>query len=201
MDALSSGELKRHKRRIREEIVRRRDAVPAPDRDAAALRVTDLVARILSDHSARIVMVFWSFGSELPTEGLIERLADEGRTVCLPRLAKGQMRARTYRPGDPVVETSFGAYEPADGAIVEAADLDAVLVPAVAFDRLGFRVGYGGGFYDRFLRGVRPDALRIGIGLAAQRVEQVPRGHFDLPVDLVVTEYGVDDVGGRRSST
>ena len=181
--------------------MQRRDAVPAFERDMAAAEVTDLVATILADRAAHTVMVFWSFGSELPTGGLIDRLADEGATVCLPRIIEGEMHARAYRAGDPVIESSFGAREPAEGRVVAPDELDAVLVPAVAFDRLGYRVGYGGGFYDRFLVGVRPDALRIGIGLAAQRVEEVPRASFDLPVDLVITEDGVDDVARRRGST
>lgn len=200
-DEPSSADLKRRKRRLREEIVQRRDALAAFDRDMAAAEVTDLVAKILVDRGSRTVMAFWSFGSELPTGELIERLDDEGRTVCLPRIVEKEMHARTYRPGDPVIEASFGAREPAGGRVVAPDELDAVLVPAVAFDRLGYRVGYGGGFYDRFLQGVRPDALRVGIGLALQTVEEVPRGHFDLPVDLLVTEDGVDDVARRRSST
>lgn len=198
---IDPDELKAAKRRVRLEVLRRRDSVDAIDRDLAAAEVSSAVRSILAGASAGTVLVFWAFGSELPTGGLIDELVAEGRTVCLPRIASGELEARTYRPGDPVIEVSFGAREPAEGRLVEPEELDAVLVPAVAFDDLGYRIGYGGGYYDRFLVRVRPDALRIGIGMVAQRVSRVPRGNLDLPVDLVVTERGVEDVAARRTST
>lgn len=194
-------ELKASKRRVRAEVLRRRDAVDAIDRDLAAAEVSSAVRSILADAGTGTVLVFWAFGSELPTGGLIDALVAEGRTVCLPRIASGELEARTYRPGDPVIEVSFGAREPAEGRLVDPEELDAVLVPGVAFDDLGYRIGYGGGYYDRFLVRVRPEALRIGIGMGVQRVGRVPRGNLDLPVDLVVTERGVEDVAARRTST
>jgi 5-formyltetrahydrofolate cyclo-ligase len=206
-DPIGSDELKAAKRRLRRDVLGRRDALGAIDRDLAAGEVGSSIRRILADADAdarapvRTVLAFWAFGSELPTGLLIDDLLRDGRTVCLPRIAEAELEARTYRPGDPVIEVSFGAREPAAGRIVEPEELDAVLVPAVAFDVAGYRVGYGGGYYDRFLARVRPDALRIGIGLAVQRVERVPRGRFDLPVDLLVTEEGIEDVRARRAST
>ena len=97
-----------------------------------------------------------------------------------------------YAPGDAVTATSFGASEPSTGAALDPSAIDVVVTPAVAFDRSGRRVGYGGGFYDRFFPRTRTDTLRIGIGFDLQLVEEeLPGGHFDLGLDAIVTESGV----------
>jgi 5-formyltetrahydrofolate cyclo-ligase len=97
----------------------------------------------------------------------------------------------TYGPGDATTETAFGALEPSGGDVLAPADIDVVATPAVVFDRRCARVGYGGGFYDRFFAKARPDTARIGIGFGVQLLPDgtwLPGGHFDLPVDAVVTE-------------
>jgi 5-formyltetrahydrofolate cyclo-ligase len=134
-------------------------------------------------------MAFWSFGSELPTAPLLEELDRRGKTVGLPRIVEGELEVRSYRPGDRVSETAFGAFEPVDGRVLDAAEIDVVAVPAVAFDRGGRRVGYGGGYYDRFLPRTR--ATHVGIGFDLQLLpagQELPAGHFDRPVDVVVTD-------------
>jgi 5-formyltetrahydrofolate cyclo-ligase len=140
---------------------------------------------------ARAVLVFSSFGSEVPTEGIVGRLAREGRLVALPRLSGGEIEARAYRPGDAVVRAPFGALEPVDGELVPPEGLDVVIVPGLAFCRRGYRVGYGGGYFDRFLPRTRPDAFRVGICFHLQLVEEVPHGPGDVPVDAVVTDREV----------
>ena len=88
-----------------------------------------------------------------------------------------------------MTETTFGAREPAAGEMVHPAEIDVVATPAVAFDRAGRRVGYGGGFYDRFFPRTRADALRVGVGFGVQLLDEpLPGGAFDLRVDVVVTE-------------
>ena len=89
--------------------------------------------------------------------------------------------------------TAFGAFEPSAGTVLDPREIDVVAVPAVAFDREGHRVGYGGGFYDRFLTTIRDDAPTIGIGYELQLLPvgtSLPAGRFDRRIDLVVTEEG-----------
>ncbi|MDP9302804.1 MAG: 5-formyltetrahydrofolate cyclo-ligase, partial [Actinomycetota bacterium] len=138
---------------------------------------------------AGVVMAFWSFGSEVSTPPLLEALHARGIRVCLPRIEGGDLMAVRYEPGDPVRETSFGAREPADGTTLAPDVLDLVVTPGVAFDRSGHRIGYGGGFYDRFLRRARRDVPRIAIAFDLQVLPQdLPVGNFDLGVDVIVTE-------------
>ncbi len=109
--------------------------------------------------------------------------------MALPRIVDGDLEARTWRPGEPTTATSFGALEPAEGDLVDPADVDVIVTPAVAFDRAGRRVGYGGGYYDRFFPRARADAFRVGAVFAVQLVvDDLPSGHFDLRVHAVVTE-------------
>ena len=185
----ASRELKRVKRALRREILLRRNAMPPEQRERASGAICERgLQEIERRHHVRIVMAFWSFGSEVSTQAMIERLIGRGLAVALPRIVGGELQPRTYRPGDAVTETSFGAWEPSDGEILGPGDVDVIVLPGLAFDRRGHRIGYGGGFYDRFLGNARPDALRLGVCFSVQIVEEVPAGAFDLPVDVVVTE-------------
>jgi 5-formyltetrahydrofolate cyclo-ligase len=135
-------------------------------------------------------MGFWSFGSEVSTPPLLEALHARGIRVCLPRIeGERDLEAVVYEPGDPLTATSFGAREPADGTILAPDALDLVITPGVAFDRSGGRIGYGGGFYDRFLRRTRHGVSRIALAFDVQVLpHELPAASFDLGVDAIVTE-------------
>ena len=132
-------------------------------------------------------MLFWSFGSEVPTYPLIERLHERGVAVALPRIEGADLVPIPYVPGDPTTTTSFGAEEPVGGMRLDPSSIEVVAVPGVAFDRQGRRIGYGGGYYDRFLRGM--PAFTVGLGFGLQVLdEDLPGGGFDVPVDAIVSE-------------
>lgn len=142
------------------------------------------------------VFTYLSFGAEVDTRELIQRAWEAGKTVCLPRVVPGtrEMRWYTVQSLDGLVRGSFGVEEPPHDPSREADPADfahpVTLVPGLAFDRAGFRLGYGGGFYDTFLPGF-PGAS-IGLVRACQLVEALPvRDAHDVPVDAVVTESGV----------
>ncbi len=186
---MNSAELKRAKRTVRLETLAARDALPSDLRGERSLTIATSALAIPEIDSATAVMAFWSFGSEVDTGPLIEGMNARGVRVALPRIVGADLEARTFAPGDPVTPTAFGAFEPADGEFLDPAGLDVVLTPGVAFDRSGCRIGYGGGFYDRLFRRTRPDVIRVGIAFDLQlRDDELPAGHFDLHVDLIVTE-------------
>jgi 5-formyltetrahydrofolate cyclo-ligase len=189
---MNSSELKRAKRAIRAEVRAARDALAAAERAQRSAAIAERALELDEMGEARVVLGFWSFGSEVDTAPLMGVLLERGRSVALPRIAGGELEPRTYVPGDPLAATSFGAFEPADGRVLDPATIDVVVTPGVAFDRMGRRVGYGGGFYDRFLPRLRPDALRLGLAFDLQIVTGVlPGGGFDLRVDAIVTESEV----------
>ncbi|HEY6566586.1 MAG TPA: 5-formyltetrahydrofolate cyclo-ligase [Actinomycetota bacterium] len=188
---LTSTELKRAKRDVRRSTLAARDAIEPSVRAELARAVAHRFLALPQMDTARIVLAFWSFGSELPMSPLIEAMQSRGIAVALPHIVEGEMLPRRYEPGDLLTETSFGALEPTEGARVDPETIDVVATPAVAFDRKGARVGYGGGFYDRFFPRTRAECLRAGVALGVQVLppgEFLPGGHFDLRVDLIVTE-------------
>jgi len=185
---VNSTELKRAKRAVRAEVLARRDALDPVERAALGERIVERLLDLPELRAARAVMAFWSFGSEVPMDPLIARLVEAGVTVALPRIADGHLEPRTWRPGEPVTETHFGAREPEGGRVLDPSEIDVVATPGVAFDRTGARVGYGGGFYDRLLAGFlrRPPTIAAAFSLQVQ--DTLPSEPSDQRVDAVFTE-------------
>ncbi|SRR5881409_2217584 len=187
---MRSDELKKAKREVRRTVLAARDALGEAERVARSTRIHRRFLALPEVEAARTVMAFWSFGSEVPTPQLIERLHDRGVRVALPRIRGPQdLEAVTYEPGTPMRDTTFGAREPVDGASIDPGEIDVVITPGVAFDGSGGRVGYGGGFYDRFLTRTRRGVPRIALAFDLQLLDgALPSGSFDLRIDLVLTE-------------
>ncbi|MBM9402487.1 5-formyltetrahydrofolate cyclo-ligase [Gluconacetobacter azotocaptans] len=131
------------------------------------------------------VAAVWPLPGEIDLRALCARLHDHGYQVLLPETPpRGQpLRFRLWHPGARMVPGRFRTAHP-DGP---AARPDFVFVPLLAFDRRGFRLGYGGGYYDRTLADLSP-VPAMGYGLAAQEVPEVPTGRHDIPLPVVVTE-------------
>ncbi len=185
---IPSNRLKSAKRALRREILARRDALPPGERAERSRLIAERLLELPELVDAHTVLAFSSFGSEVDTEPIVDALIGRGIRLMLPRIDDGEIAAVTFRPGDEVAVTGFGALEPSAGEVVADTELDLLVTPGVAFDRQGFRVGYGGGYYDRLFRRTRPDATRVAVAFAMQVVAEVPHGYADLPVDGVVTE-------------
>lgn len=180
--------------RTRMRAVRR--AIPPDERGRLGGLAAEWLASLGEVAAARIVLVFSSFGSEIPTGSLIERLAPSGRTVLLPFLVEGRMDAARIEAGEPLAATAYGPAEPPHRVPVDPASVDLAVVPGLAFDRQGHRLGYGGGHYDRYLGRLRPGVPRIGICFHEQLVEAVPHGTGDERVDVIVTDREIVDCRG-----
>jgi len=183
--------LKQAKLALRREILAERDRLSEGERAAMSESITERLLAMQELRDGRTVMAFWSFGSEVDTLPLLERLEAAGKRVALPRIEDRDVVPVAYATGDPLSETSFGAREPASGRRLEPSELDVVVVPGVAFDGGGGRVGYGAGFYDRLLGMVRDDAFAVAVAFGLQVVERVPSGGADRRVNAVVTEREV----------
>ena len=129
--------------------------------------------------------------SEIDPMPLLAACAKAGCATCLPTTPKpGEALVfRAWQIGAPLVAGLYGTSEPASDAPIRTPNL--LLVPLLAFDRAGYRLGYGGGFYDRSLAGLRPHGVvAIGIAYAGQEIPQVPRESHDAPLDGILTESG-----------
>jgi 5-formyltetrahydrofolate cyclo-ligase len=177
---------------------RRRRWLLAPGAGGAAVAVADRLIAALGLPEGVVVSGYWPLADELDPRPVMSRLAAAGRPLALPRV-QGRGRAlafHAWRPGDPLHPGPFGVMEPAAEAPLLKPRV--LLVPLLAFDRRGRRLGYGAGFYDLSLRELRalcPPPLAIGLAFAAQEVGEVPAGPHDQPLDAVVTERAVHRCG------
>jgi 5-formyltetrahydrofolate cyclo-ligase len=131
----------------------------------------------------------WPLTGEIDLRPLLAALQDHGHDLALPVTPpRGQPLAfRRWQPGEALAEGPMGTRHPAAGAPVQP---DLVLVPLLAFDRIGRRLGYGGGYYDRTLAAL-PNCRAVGFGFAVQEVPEVPAGPRDVRLALVATEAGL----------
>lgn len=139
-----------------------------------------------------VVAGYYSFRSEIDPRPLMRALAGAGARLCLPvappRGTDAPLAFRLWAEGDPLAPGAFGVHEPGPGAPAVAPDL--LLVPMLAFDGRGGRLGYGAGLYDRTLQRLRAArwVRAVGLAYAAQQVERVPMDAHDALLDGIVTD-------------
>ena len=139
--------------------------------------------------AASTIFAFWGIpGREPETGRLVQALTARGKRVGLPRMLPGrQMEVRLYDPDRPLVPAAFGILEPpADAPLLPRADIGLALVPAVCYDKAGYRLGFGGGYYDRWLEHF--NGFRVGMCRNAVLQDKVPTEPHDSRVDLLLTE-------------
>jgi len=180
------------KRAVRERILAARDARPAEARAAAARAIADRILALPSFTAARTVLVTLPLRSEWDTLPLVRAALAAGKTVALPRVDAAARMLVLHAIRDPVADVASGyrgITEPRTHCPVVAPEtIDWVLVPGVAFDAAGGRLGYGGGFYDRLLPLLTRGTPRVVGAFALQLVASVPMGTHDLRIDTIVTE-------------
>jgi 5-formyltetrahydrofolate cyclo-ligase len=182
------------KSHLRRTVIARRDELPPHEIRRLSEAASSHLFALSEVRSARTVMFFVSFGSEIDTVPMIHGALSEGKTVAAPT---AEPATRTLAPREvrdvaaDLAPGSHGIREPQTHCrAVALGEIDAVIVPAAVWSEDGYRLGYGGGYYDRFLASV-PNAVRIGLGMEMQVVRDVPHGPRDLPADVLVTETGV----------
>jgi len=180
------------KAKLREEAKARRARMRAEEAAAAALAVRDRVlGSALVPPATTTVSGFWPIGDEFDPRPLMEALAARGHRLCLPVVVgKGRALAfRAWAPGDPLERAGFGLSVPAWDAAPAIPRF--LIVPLLAFDRRGYRIGYGAGFYDRTIAELKSHAspvVAVGVGFALQEVPEVPALAHDQRLDAIATE-------------
>jgi 5-formyltetrahydrofolate cyclo-ligase len=191
---MSATSIQESKTTLRREAMARRDALPAEARQTAAEAIAAREFPLAVALGA-IVSGFMPLKSEINPLPLMKKLAAAGAALALPKIAgRGKpLIMRAWQWGAPLDAGQWGIREPkADAPEVEP---DIVLVPLLAFDRAGHRIGYGAGYYDMTLASLRAHkpVAAIGLAFAAQEVTTVPATPHDARLDLVLTEHEVID--------
>ena len=176
----------------------RREALARAEAPAAAgAKAALLFLAGITVTPGRIVSAFWPMGDEIDPRPLMERLHAAGIVIGLPVVvAKGApLVFRRWRPGTRLVPGGFKTEVPSPEEPELTPSL--LIVPLLAFDRRGYRLGYGGGFYDRTLaklRDARRGVTAVGFAYAGQEVEAVPRAHYDQRLDWLATERSLQRI-------
>ena len=198
--------LRDQKARLRTEVLARRDALPDREQRAQAIH-----ARTLAHPAwvgARMISTFVGVKSEVPTLPLIEAALATGKKVAVPVVEGNTLTVYRIESVDDLAPAPFGLLEPRrelrrKNRRLVATVVHLWLVPGVAFDRTGARLGYGKGYYDSLLSQVKPFVPTVALAFDVQMVAAVPVGPTDVPVYSIVTdlaEYVCRDLPTRRSS-
>lgn len=192
-DETNTARLTQVKDQLRTAMKARRSAIPADEREGLSINMAAAAVAALGIKVGMTVSAFLSIGDELDTAPLLAALHAAGARLCLP-VMQGKAKPllfRAYRLGEELDTVIWGIREPKpDKPLLEP---EIMLVPLLAFDAQGWRLGYGGGFYDRTLREARSKRSIQAIGLAfdQQMVDEVPHLDYDEPLDGVLTPSGL----------
>ncbi len=139
-------------------------------------------------NGAQNCMTYLAFGWEINTWQLVRQMWQDGKNVYVPVTKPGRLLSPTlFTPDTKLIQAPFGMQEPQDSPEIDPAQLDLIIVPGLAFCPEGYRIGFGGGYYDRFL--TRTGGVTVGV-CYSQFVRELPKDPWDVPVQHLLTEVG-----------
>lgn len=182
------------KKHLRKQMRQTLAAIPAAEAAAKSLAAAGKLVGLPEFAAARTVMAFLSVPGEIDTTEIVLAAWRAGKTVLVPKV---DMAPRRMLPleicslDSGLAQSSYGIREPIGGKPWPVETIDFIVVPALAYDRRGHRLGRGAGFYDRFLGQPQRRAVACGLGFCEQLVDELPVQEHDCPLDLLVTDREV----------
>lgn len=191
---------------LRIKILREREKLTSPEREEKSKVITERFLQMVEKIGGTTIFLYVSFKSEVNTHDLIQILLDAGKIVAVPVVSVRDRKMKAIRLVDPqtdLISGYCGIQEPRQEIIptrcVDHRSIDIVVLPGSVFDEQGGRLGYGGGYYDRFLaQEVSSSAARIALSYDFQVKKKIPQESHDEPVDYIITEKRVIR-GGQRA--
>ena len=178
-----------NKKEIRREIITKRDLIK--NKSDLDEKIEEKLRNNEIYKNSKNIFIYLGFGSEINTIKYVEDFLNEGKKIIIPYtdMKNKVMYGIEINTLDGLKKNKFGILEPTDGSeIFNKEDIDLIIMPGVAFDRSGNRVGYGGGYYDKFLSEINSDIPTIALAYDVQILEEVPSEQHDIKVGMVITE-------------
>lgn len=181
------GGLKPWRKVERERLIAARLALPADVRTAYAAIIAEKLDARLGDASGKVIAIYWPFRGEPDLRGWAGKMSDQGATIALPVVVEkaAPLVFRSWKAGEKLEKGVWNIPIPAEGAEVIP---DVVISPIVGFDGRNYRLGYGGGFYDRTLAALARRPVVVGVGYELQRIATIHPQPHDIAMDVVLTE-------------
>ncbi len=177
---------------IKDEILKKRNSLPENKVRLKSEAIWKCLSALRQYKSAKTVMFYVSIKNEVRTRGMIND-ALKNKTVAVPKMEKNEIEPSIIAGMESLVEAGkFNIPEPMGLIKMNYKSIDIVIVPGVVFDINGHRIGYGFGYYDKFLKNV-PKALKVGLAYEFQVIDKIPRQEHDVPVDFIITEDRIID--------
>lgn len=136
------------------------------------------------------IMLYYGHKNEVSTDELIKHCLQNQKNVMLPKIIENEIIPFQINDYKNITKGSFGIYEPNTEASVirEPLDIQVIFIPGITFDRHKNRIGYGGGYYDRFLKRLSNDCLKVGLSYDFQIAPNIPSDIFDIKMDMIITD-------------
>ncbi len=173
------------KSRLRKQLLDLRDSLSLDFIKIASSSIRDNLRKIESFRNANAIGAYYSIGSEVRTEEILQEVWNHGYELALPKVEKGEIVFKKISSFSDLELGNFSVMEPKDRC-EPIKKLDTILVPAIALSRDRYRLGYGFGFYDRYLHGKK--SVKIALSYAKQVVRSFPHDNHDVKMDFIVTE-------------
>ena len=186
---MDSEYIRTQKKALRRKILEIRDAQTREDIALRSMKIEERLTELLEWKKAEKIFFFYGYSSEVMTEDMMSHALSEGKRIFLPRvMSLEKMNFFEVKELKGLLPDKHGILEPPEswGATSELPDL--LIIPGVAFDHSCYRMGYGRGYYDRFISSIGQDIPNVALAFELQIVDSVPRGEYDLPVDRIITE-------------
>jgi 5-formyltetrahydrofolate cyclo-ligase len=183
------------KKALRKEILSKRKNIKEIEKEKMDKRISDKLYESKFYNEATNIFVYISYDSEIDTKGIINKALKDNKRIYVPRteFETRTMDAVEIKSFNKLIKSDYGILEPSKNeACIDPNELDLIVVPGVAFDRDGGRMGYGAGFYDRYFKKITEDNIKritkLVLAYDFQVLDKVPMSEQDVPVDYIITE-------------
>lgn len=177
------------KKDIRKEVLGKRLELKREELQLKSEAICQSFMQLSHYQNASLIYIYMEFKNEVITKSIIENAHQTGKKVAIPKIIHNEMCFYYLEEGQDVKEGFFGIREPKTTKRVTDRE-GIMIVPGIAFDEYGYRIGYGKGYYDRFLH-ENQVSKKVSLALELQMIEKVPYDKYDIPMDMIITENRV----------